>query len=196
VVDGKVIPNQHGLAESYLPNYPDALASVGRSNQARLLACFKELVRAMGEKAAASGAPEMPYRCEDYQNMPVSGSAHQPDLVFVCRGERHFTIGAVHMPLEAKVLRNTGDIDDEDLGQILYYVQAIWQTQVTRMFVPVLFLHGSLLSLFVFTRNESIRVNIGDVFVAADEPSLDAHKPIGTTLLNIYFLLSLSPGEF
>ncbi|KAJ1826929.1 hypothetical protein LPJ56_001936 [Coemansia sp. RSA 2599] len=196
VVDGKVIPNQHGLAESYLPNYPNALTSVGRSNQARLLACFKELVRAMGEKAAASDAPEMPYRCEDYQNMPVSGSAHQPDLVFVCRGERHFTIGAVHMPLEAKVLRNTGDIDDEDLGQILYYVQAIWQTQVTRMFVPVLFLHGSLLSLFVFTRNESIRVNIGDVFVAADEPSLDAYGPIGTTLLNIYFLLSLSPGEF
>ncbi|KAJ1814271.1 hypothetical protein LPJ75_002845, partial [Coemansia sp. RSA 2598] len=46
------------------------------------------------------------------------------------------------MVVEAKVQPSPDSINEKDLGQILDYVQAVWQSQITCMFVPVLFLHG------------------------------------------------------
>ncbi|KAJ1808434.1 hypothetical protein LPJ75_004590, partial [Coemansia sp. RSA 2598] len=106
-------------------------------------------------------------------------------------------MGAMHMVVKAKVQPSPDSINDKDLGQILDHVQAIWQSQITCMFGPVLFLRGPSLSLLVFTRSKSIRMDLGDIFYSAMIPiSSNDYMPISSVLLNLYFLLTLSPGEF
>ncbi|KAJ1811998.1 hypothetical protein LPJ75_003874, partial [Coemansia sp. RSA 2598] len=149
------------------------------------------------EKAAALDAPSILYGYNDHQSTCVAESLLKPDLAIVCEREISETMDAIHMVVEAKVQPSPGSINDKDLGQILDYVQAVWKSQITCMFVPVLFLHGPSLSLLVFTRSKSIRVDLGKVFFSAKDPiPSNSYKPISSVLLSLYFLLTLSPGEF
>ncbi|KAJ2858437.1 hypothetical protein J3B02_000187 [Coemansia erecta] len=152
------------------------------------------MLASMETKASASGAPEMPYIRKDYQDTKILGIDLKPDIAFFHEETRTNSIHTVHMVLEAKASKIDENPGDQTMGQILDYVYNIWNTQITRKFVPILLLHGPFLTLFAFTRNRSIRVEIGQIFRMMAKTGDDGI--IKRTLKDLYFLLTLSPGEF
>ncbi|KAJ2591229.1 hypothetical protein H4R99_006833, partial [Coemansia sp. RSA 1722] len=180
---------------SYEPKYAKATQGITR-HEPKLVACFLELLNAMSRKVELSNAPNSLYKYKDHQNSDIGDTGLRPDIAFYLEDDVREAMGAIHMVLEAKIGRFPGSLDSDDLGQILDYVQDIWKTQITRKFVPVLFLHGELLSLFVFYRNKFVRVDLGQVFCDSENPNSRKLALINATLMKLHFLLMLPPGDF
>ncbi|KAJ2366051.1 hypothetical protein IW150_006047, partial [Coemansia sp. RSA 2607] len=54
--------------------------------------------------------------------------------------------------MEAKQAQFEDGLPDEVLGQMAYCAQCVWNEQFTRIFVAVIFLHGTKIDIFVFAR--------------------------------------------
>ncbi|KAJ1645719.1 hypothetical protein LPJ64_002736, partial [Coemansia asiatica] len=188
---GTVTVNENDDAvEDYYPNYKEAIEGAGR-NEKKLVACFWEMLASMETKAGASGVPEMPYIRKDYQDTKILGIDLKPDIAFFHEETRTNSIHTVHMVLEAKASKIDENPGDQTMGQILDYVYNLWNTQITRKFVPILLLHGPFVTLFAFTRNRSIRVEIGQIF-----PSQSKGKSMESVMATVGTVKKNGSGRF
>ncbi|KAJ2357266.1 hypothetical protein GGF43_001563, partial [Coemansia sp. RSA 2618] len=99
----------------------------------------------------------------DYQTNMVPGSSLQPDGLFFHDEKTSKTFATAQVILEAKWLAAVDEFPKDTLGQIGDYVLRVWEEQFTRVYVPVLVLHGGYASIMVFTRNDAFLGNVCDV---------------------------------
>ncbi|KAJ2160816.1 hypothetical protein GGF46_001946 [Coemansia sp. RSA 552] len=103
---------------------------------------------------------------------------------------------SVKMIVEAKTSAVEASSSCESLGQIAYYARKVWEAQPTRTFVPVLFLHGTLMTLVVFMRSGYYKVELGSFLLATtlhDDPNT---AEVESAFQLLWFLLSLPPNDF
>ncbi|KAJ2742219.1 hypothetical protein GGI20_004642 [Coemansia sp. BCRC 34301] len=190
---------------------------IGKTNERAVTAYFKELMRSMRElikehnqnfgssgslscprsaKAAEAAIPSCKYLLRDHQSRSITDSlGHKADLVFFYPNVVE-KIGSVHIIVEAKRDELGDDIGVETFKQIADYQTSVWAAQPTRVFVPVLLLCGSAVTLVVFTRNLWYRADLGPICHTDTNPAGDMVDTVCTTMMRLYFLLALSPKEF
>ncbi|KAJ2391406.1 hypothetical protein GGI23_005423, partial [Coemansia sp. RSA 2559] len=175
-----------------------------KSDEAALMAYFFVLCRKMAaeaRKARAESAPnyDIPqqiYSLADHQGSAVPGSPHKPDGVVYYTKRTVKDIHAVHMCVKAKIAPTPDVIPDVTMGQILDYMNALWVNQPTRTFAPVLYVHGKLLTLFVFTCGPWYRIELGKFCYASASPGVPAMESVRDTLLSLWFIMTLPAHKF
>ncbi|KAJ2760112.1 hypothetical protein H4S06_001894 [Coemansia sp. BCRC 34490] len=176
-----------------------------KTGEDALMAYFFALYEAMSQSASkASGQsdksepkfPQLRYILADHQRKPIPGSTHKADGVFYYPKRVHHGIPRVHMFVEAKVASTPGKIPDETMDQLFDYVNAVWTGQPTRTFVPILYLHGELLTLFVFTRGPWYRIELGSICYTSVNPHLPEIDFVRETLLRLWFVITLPSDRF
>ncbi|KAJ1854847.1 hypothetical protein LPJ73_002417, partial [Coemansia sp. RSA 2703] len=95
--------------------------------------------------------------------------------------------------MKAQLAQFKDSLLDEVLGQMTYYAQCVWNEQVTRTFVPVIFLHGTEIDIFVFARSGYQRVALGRIIHNASYYTVDK-QGIADTMRNLWFFL-IQPSE-
>ncbi|KAJ2769759.1 hypothetical protein IWQ57_002967, partial [Coemansia nantahalensis] len=99
------------------------------------------------------------------------------------------------MLLEAKKEAAPRGIRKKDLGQIADYANEVWDSQMTRTFVPILFLHGVNLDLLVFTRDKWFRVRLGQLAYTVLDPEEVTIEVVSETMARLWFILTLPPDR-
>ncbi|KAJ1855180.1 hypothetical protein LPJ76_003499, partial [Coemansia sp. RSA 638] len=100
------------------------------------------------------------------------------------------------MVIEAKLASHTESLPDVVLGQLAEYARTVWTEQPTRIFVPVILLHGANMTLFVFARSGYYRVEMGTyLFTNAVRPQYKA-LAIMRFLQKLWFLIIQPPDRF
>ncbi|KAJ2829956.1 hypothetical protein IWW50_000556 [Coemansia erecta] len=131
----------------------------------------------------------------DYQTNMVPGSSLQPDGLFFHDEKTSKTFATAQVILEAKWLATVDEFPKDTLGQIGDYVLRVWEEQFTRVYVPVLVLHGGHVSIMVFTRNDAFVAYLGQMYHSKDATQLIKSSTTARTLRRIWFFLTLSTME-
>ncbi|KAJ2307077.1 hypothetical protein IWW55_001147 [Coemansia sp. RSA 2706] len=196
VVGGKIYPTRPARHSSegdpaYEFSNPQTLA------EKTLVSCFAPLLEKM-IRSSGDGSQIMPrrYKFVDHQNSAVSGTRIKPDGVVYYGQHRSPVFKSAHIALEAKVSQCDGQVPAKHLGQMGDYALHIWNAQPTRTFVPVLYLHGSSLSLFIFARSGYYRVELGAMCYKSCAKTRDEADDLYLPYNDLAFLLSLPPQRF
>ncbi|KAJ2558739.1 hypothetical protein EV175_000655 [Coemansia sp. RSA 1933] len=201
------------LSDKKLIAHPDGAHLVGpkTTNEAGMVDYFKNL---WGEMSVAVSTwnsrleddqPAVPtpnYELYDHQTTYIPGSRQKADIVFYQPSGECDGFKSIHTILEAKIDSFPGiELPELERGQIADYALSVWETQPMRTFVPVFFLHGRNLSLFVFARNGIVRADIG--VICHDKQSsytslISDTKAarLSSCLQCLWFMLSLPPEKF
>ncbi|KAJ2558738.1 hypothetical protein EV175_000654 [Coemansia sp. RSA 1933] len=200
------------LGDKRLAAHPHGGTLVGpkSSNEAGLVDYFKNLWAEMTAAAIAWNSrlavdqPAIPMpHCElfDHQNTYIPASRQKADIVFYQHeGQEGFQ--SIHTILEAKIESFPGgELPELERGQIADYALSVWEAQPMRTFVPIFYLHGRNLSLFVFTRNGIVRVDLGAIChnKQPSSASIVSDTKIASlcnTMRDLWFLLTLPPEKF
>ncbi|KAJ2090669.1 hypothetical protein IW138_002483 [Coemansia sp. RSA 986] len=159
-----------------------AFDHTNKSGEDALMAYFITLYEEMSKSAvAAVSPPNMPnvaipqlrYSLTDHQNKPIPNSSHKADGVF------YYTKRII-----------------EDLASLLDYVNAIWTEQPTRTFTPILYVHGEVITLFVFTRGAWYRIELGRICHTNISPNILDVASIRMSLLRLWFIVTLPANRF
>ncbi|KAI9467601.1 hypothetical protein BX667DRAFT_523165 [Coemansia mojavensis] len=125
----------------------------------------------------------------------IARSSHKMGFTFHYPYDNESLLSSIHIPVEAKSKPQV-NINDKDFGQVADYAAALWECQPTRTFVPVLFINGVQLSMFVFTRDICYRTELGAFCHSnAQVNEVDASR-VGMTLCRLAFLLTRPPKQF
>ncbi|KAJ2570416.1 hypothetical protein IW140_002316 [Coemansia sp. RSA 1813] len=132
---------------------------------------------------------------DDLQCKPIPGSNTKPDGLFFLRHCGSTALQAAQMVLVAKpVSLDDGLLPANIVGELGDYVLHMWTEQFTRIYVPILLLHGEKLSLVVFMRS-------GVVLVACLGPVISSNSRtelviIKRTLRCLWFFATLGSSKF
>ncbi|KAJ2086206.1 hypothetical protein IW138_005838 [Coemansia sp. RSA 986] len=182
-----------------------AFAHTNKTSEDALMAYFIRLYKEMSKSAAmAVSAPNTPnadipqvrYSLVDHQNKLIPGSSHKADGVFYYNRRSPKSIPSVHMVVKAKVESTMEKILDKTKGQLLDYVNAIWTEQPTRTFTPILYVHDEIITLFVSTRGPWYRIELGRICYTDNYPSILTVESILTSLLRLWFIVTLPANRF
>ncbi|KAJ2676163.1 hypothetical protein GGI25_003668 [Coemansia spiralis] len=132
----------------------------------------------------------------DHQKKSVTRSPKKPDGVFYydCIAVTGFK--SIHTIVEAKIDYCPGELPALDLGQLADYALEIWKAQPTRVFVPIFFLHGQCIDLFLFTRSGYIRTELGPICYISNNTNRRPIRSLQTTLQKLWFFLTLPADKF
>ncbi|KAJ2318265.1 hypothetical protein IWW52_002661, partial [Coemansia sp. RSA 2704] len=72
----------------------------------------------------------------------------------------------------------------------------MWTSQPTRLFAPVIYLHGGRLTLFTFARGACYRSELGQFCHSKSDPKYEDIGRVRDTLFYLFFILSLPPHKF
>ncbi|KAJ1799441.1 hypothetical protein LPJ59_001825 [Coemansia sp. RSA 2399] len=143
-----------------------------KCSEAALMAYFFVLCEEMAVEARTAGEgssssndaiPQEMYDLADHQGSAVPGSPHKPDGVLYYSKRAVKNMQAVHMCVESKIAPTPDVVPDPTMAQILDYMNTQWVHQPTRTFAPVLYVHGRMLTPFVFTRRPWYRIELGEL---------------------------------
>ncbi|KAJ1851226.1 hypothetical protein LPJ76_006187, partial [Coemansia sp. RSA 638] len=126
----------------------------------------------------------------------ISGQEHY--ITHAVRYMKHITrhMSCVHIPIVVRPATIDDEIPDSVFGEMADYAHALWSCQSTRLFVPVLLIHGVELSLVVFTRDEWRRVDFGSLAYTDNQPNANAFDLLSDTICTLLYFLSLPPQKF
>ncbi|KAI9474889.1 hypothetical protein BX667DRAFT_507170 [Coemansia mojavensis] len=174
---------------------------INKENEKGLVKCFGEIARMFNIcnfMLNDSGNPVWPYirwNGQASQDKRAAGSSHKMGFTFHYPYDNESLLSSIHIPVEAKSKPQV-NINDKDFGQVADYAAALWECQPTRTFVPVLFINGVQLSMFVFTRDICYRTELGAFCHSnAQVNEVDASR-VGMTLCRLAFLLTRPPKQF
>ncbi|KAJ2055630.1 hypothetical protein GGI17_006587, partial [Coemansia sp. S146] len=85
---------------------------------------------------------------------------------------------------------------EDTLGQITDYQYLVWKAQRTRVFVPVLLLHGTQLDLVVFTRAHGYRVRLGPVCYDKQVVRKQDIDKVRLTMARLYYFITRPSESF
>ncbi|KAJ2077358.1 hypothetical protein H4R24_005187 [Coemansia sp. RSA 988] len=129
----------------------------------------------------------------DFQKSKVPGTSQQPDGLFGV--DELVDFSTAEAIFEAKwATCDPKNISDTILGQIGDYVLNVWHMQFARSYVPVIFLHGGVVTLMIFTRSRVYVALLGPICTGIRGINSN-HQFIGETLRMIWFYLTLSSAD-
>ncbi|KAJ2160770.1 hypothetical protein GGF46_002016, partial [Coemansia sp. RSA 552] len=131
----------------------------------------------------------------DHQDTPIVGTSLNPSGVIYHDGLEE-SLSSVKMVVVTKTSDAEASSSHRSLGQIGYYAKAVWNAQPTRVFVPVLFLHGTLMTLVVFMRSGYYEVELGMFLHTTRHYDNPNAMRIESAFQRLWFLLSLPPNDF
>ncbi|KAJ2102822.1 hypothetical protein GGI09_001010 [Coemansia sp. S100] len=140
--------------------------------------------------------PISEYRFSDQRTMRASGVPAKPDGVFYypkCLGSKFHS---VHALLEAQLDPELDATSPDVLGKMADLATSVWEAQPTRLFVPFLYLHGTMVSLVLFARGGYYCATIGRLFHTSSDPSTDDISDVGDTLRYLWFFMTLPSDRF
>ncbi|KAJ2146225.1 hypothetical protein IW136_000660 [Coemansia sp. RSA 678] len=126
----------------------------------------------------------------DNQSKPVVGSTHKVDYTIHFNHTSDTTYDTIHILVEAKS-EASGTISDANFGQMADYAQSLWACQPTRLFVPVILIHGAQLSLVVFTRKD-----LGLFAYTGKQQDSKSVGALSDAICKLLYLLALPPQNF
>ncbi|KAI9505254.1 hypothetical protein BX070DRAFT_233403 [Coemansia spiralis] len=132
----------------------------------------------------------------DHQKKRVTRSPKKPDGVFYYDCIAVTGFNSIHTIVEAKIDYCPGELPALDLGQLADYALEIWKAQPTRTFVPIFFLHGQCIDLFLFTRSGYIRTELGPICYTSNNTNRRPVLPLQNTLQVLWFFLALPADKF
>ncbi|KAJ2648937.1 hypothetical protein IW137_001160 [Coemansia sp. RSA 1287] len=131
----------------------------------------------------------------DNQSKPVVGSTHKVDYTIHFNHKSDTTYDTIHILVEAKS-EASGTISDANFGQMADYAQSLWACQPTRLFVPVILIHGAQLSLVVFTRKGWHKVDLGSFAYTGKQQDSKSVGALSDAICKLLYLLALPPQNF
>ncbi|KAJ2558528.1 hypothetical protein EV175_000743 [Coemansia sp. RSA 1933] len=176
-----------------------------KRNEDALTAYFIALCDAMSSEAESVNSlpgahekaiPQQRYPLVDHQNKAIAGTSHKADFAFYYSDRFDEGISSVHLFVEAKIAQTPNRLPDLTKGQLLDYVNVLWTEQPTRTFVPILYIHGEKITLFVFTRGPWYRIELGAICHRRVNPdNLDVNI-VRKSLLRLWFVITLPAASF
>ncbi|KAJ2362528.1 hypothetical protein H4S01_004738, partial [Coemansia sp. RSA 2610] len=162
-----------------------------------LVSCFAPLLEKM-ICSSDDGSQIMPqrYTVNDHHEFADMGTIIKPGGVVCYRHHGLPGFKSAHIALEAKVSQCDGQAPAKHLGQMGDYALHIWDAQPTRTFVPVLYLHGPFISLFIFTRSGYHQVELGAMFYKSCAKTRTEADKLYLPYIKFAFLLDLPPQRF
>ncbi|KAJ2746892.1 hypothetical protein GGI20_000971 [Coemansia sp. BCRC 34301] len=139
---------------------------------------------------------ETPYDIFESQNRSKDTRNLKPDILITSTERDGATFQDVFLFVEAKKPVGGPNAYLDKIGQLADYALALRECQPTRTFIPVLFLHGHLLDLLVFTHSGYFKTLIGPVLVASDQDRERRSSVIAKSLRRFWFLLTLPVDKF
>ncbi|KAJ2712004.1 hypothetical protein H4R19_002979, partial [Coemansia spiralis] len=193
--DKSVVEQQYRELSNLERNY------MGAANEQSLVQCLIALRRMISYSRSDIPAeeqglwPKQLYGVKEHRDWHLLGGKHKIDCaVHYNHGPTALT--SVHLPIEAKTAHRSNGLTDDDFGQVADYAYAIWNCQPTRVFVPVLFLHGFSMTLLVFTRDKWHQCELGNFCFLTKYPTPNNVARLRNSLMKLAFLLSLPPQQF
>ncbi|KAJ1888741.1 hypothetical protein LPJ66_008411, partial [Kickxella alabastrina] len=177
---------------------------MGLTKEARLVKYFILLFNAMidvvgvaNEDIPAGGTPIPDCRVslKDHQSDAILGTPHKPDIAFYHDYKRR-DIHSVHAILEAKMDPNPIRTPEDTRGQLADYGHVLNDKQATRTFAPVFYLHGHLLTLHAYYRDNLYVVELGELCFDTNYWTPSGAKRIQSCLMQFWFLLTLESDIF
>ncbi|KAJ2714626.1 hypothetical protein H4S00_005091, partial [Coemansia sp. D1744] len=131
----------------------EALECIGLEGENALINNFKGILYMARHAIAGLSSDERkmwPDNSYDYlfgSDDQISGQEH--NIIHGVGYMKHITrhISSVHIPIVVQPATIDDEIPDSVFGEMADYAHAIWTCQSTRLFVPVLLIHGVQLSL-------------------------------------------------
>ncbi|KAJ2630198.1 hypothetical protein H4R22_002839 [Coemansia sp. RSA 1290] len=178
----------------------ELLLCLGQKNESGLVRYFGELfslvkdaIAEVSERSSNQWAENISkYEGLEHQTKPITGGKHKIDFAIHYSSHSKMDLASVHLPVEAKSETHS-NLSIDCFGQLADYGYALWTSQPTRLFAPVLYLHGCEIRLLIFTRGGCRWVDLGqycfannstvvsaitdeDVIRQNDNPSVDIAK--------------------
>ncbi|KAJ2538863.1 hypothetical protein GGF49_005625 [Coemansia sp. RSA 1853] len=180
----------------------EASECVGLEGETALVKHFKGILRMTRHAIAGLPSDERkawPDYSYDHLSNPydqISGQEH--NIIHVVRYMKHITgdLSSVHIPIVVRPADLVDTVPDSVFGEMADYAQALWSCQPTRLFVPVLLIHGVQLSLVVFTRRGWHNVDLGPFAYTNNQPGFYDVDLLSDTICLLLYFLSLLPKKF
>ncbi|KAJ2074007.1 hypothetical protein GGI03_000404 [Coemansia sp. RSA 2337] len=135
-------------------------------------------------------------RFSDQRTMRAGGVPAKPDGVFYYPKYLGSEFHSVHALLEAQLDPELDATSPDVLGKMADLAMSVWEAQPTRLFVPFLYLHGTMVSLVLFARGGYYCTTIGRLFHTSHDPSTDDISDVGDTLRYLWFFMTLPSDRF
>ncbi|KAJ2477840.1 hypothetical protein IWW56_004089, partial [Coemansia sp. RSA 2131] len=126
----------------------------------------------------------------------ISGQEHY--ITHAVGYMKHTTrhMSCVHIPIVVRSATLADEVPDSVFGEMADYAHALWSCQPTRLFVPVLLMHGIQLSLVVFTRSGWHNVDLGPFAYNDNQPGYNDFDLLSRAFCLLLYFLSLPPQKF
>ncbi|KAJ2649258.1 hypothetical protein IWW40_003246 [Coemansia sp. RSA 1250] len=181
----------------------ELLLCLGQKNESGLVRYFGELfslvkdaIAEVSERSSNQWAENISkYEGLEHQTKPITGGKHKIDFAIHYSSHSKMDLASVHLPVEAKSETHS-NLSIDCFGQLADYGYALWTSQPTRLFAPVLYLHGCEIRLLIFTRGGCRWVDLGQYCFANSKPKPHEAKALRDSLGRLFFLLSLSSDQF
>ncbi|KAJ1886031.1 hypothetical protein LPJ66_009832, partial [Kickxella alabastrina] len=131
----------------------------------------------------------------DHQSDAIRGTPHKPDIAFYHKYKTQ-DIDAVHAILEANIDICPDEAPEDTRGQLADYGHVLNDKQATRTFAPVFYLHGHVLTLHAYYRDNLYIVELGQLCFNTDSWSPEIAELIQECLMQFWFLLTLKSDIF
>ncbi|KAJ2084260.1 hypothetical protein H4R24_000202 [Coemansia sp. RSA 988] len=200
-----IVEDMCGLSKGVFRNIRTGKTTAASENN--LMALFNIAVHEMSGAnfdAYPLAQPATIYRYEDHQTTSIKGTDMKPDGVFYYSGLKK-SADSIHFIVEAKISQYVNELPPIILGQIAEYAGLIWEEQPTRVFVPILFIHGPNLTLFLFSRSGYYRVELGvflhrfvgeSLFTPTMVTTRSSAADVSQCLRSLWFFLCQPPHRF
>ncbi|KAJ1886305.1 hypothetical protein LPJ66_009697, partial [Kickxella alabastrina] len=178
---------------------------MGLTKEARLVKYFTLLFNAMVNAVRVANRvippgrtpiPECRLNLGDHQSDVIPGTPHKPDITFYYRDYAEENAHSIHAILEAKMDPNPSRTPEDTRGQLADYGHLLNDKQATRTFAPVFYLHGHLLTLHAYYRDNLYIVELGQLCFNTDNWTSARAERIQSCLMQFWFLLTLESDIF
>ncbi|KAI8324380.1 hypothetical protein GQ54DRAFT_321172 [Martensiomyces pterosporus] len=166
-----------------------------RAGQAALAEYFFQLWNAMVRQGLPESG-EAAYTLTDCQSAEDQGWLPMPHGVFHYAPCTTLGVQSAHVILAIDEAPYSDNMSRKTWDQFSSFAANVWQSQPTRIFVPILCIQGSRLVLFILTHSSLYRINIGPICVDERYWSSIGMDVIEGTLLRLWFLMVLRPDQF
>ncbi|KAJ2671963.1 hypothetical protein IWW42_003052 [Coemansia sp. RSA 1085] len=162
-------------------NGAELLLCLGQKNESGLVRYFGELfslvkdaITEVSEGSSNQWAENISkYEGLEHQTKPITGGKHKIDFAIHYSSHSKMDLASVHLPVEAKSETHS-NLSIDCFGQLADYGYALWTSQPTRLFAPVLYLHGCETRLLIFTRGGCRWVDLGQYCFANNSTVVSA----------------------
>ncbi|KAJ1864209.1 hypothetical protein LPJ73_000330 [Coemansia sp. RSA 2703] len=136
------------------------------------------------------------YEFVNHETRSLSGTGAKPDGIVYYGNYIVKDAQAIHILVKATIKEYFDGPSGDALGQMAEYAQHVWQSQPTRVFVPVVFLHSVHVDLVLFARCGYRYARLGRYISNSRNNSRQPTTSVLETIRRLWFFLTLPSEQF